>query len=289
MDRSISQEKQTIKRPKLGKSDFNSGINMGENGTEGMVLNDSAELNKSDMSSEYEVDNEKVYALQQNLEFVNDELQEIYKDMIIMRAQNNERELQYDLLAQAMVKKDKDFTTLKNRILELEKRGMNRNLRINNLDERPRENAELAVNAYLEGKIQNTSYDIEVAHRNGPKLDGDDSRTRPMIVQLKSRGMVEKILKATKSDGEFSRQAVRVTRQVPTELRHVTAKIHHLAEIAKKIYPGAKVEVKDKAIYVNNQRRKPPLAPPTLERTLTSDPNELDILKNINFFASDLI
>jgi hypothetical protein len=93
MDRSISQEKQIIKRPKLGKSDFNPGIRMGDNGgdsdTKGMDMNDSA-----DSSSDYEIDNEKIYALQHNLEYVNVELQEIYKEMVRMRDQNNQRELQ---------------------------------------------------------------------------------------------------------------------------------------------------------------------------------------------------
>jgi hypothetical protein len=101
--------------------------------------------------------------------------------------------------------------------------------------------------------------------------------------------MVDKILKVTKNEGEYKRDHIRVARQVPTEIRHITAKLYHLADFTKKCHPNAKVEVKDKAIFLNNQKRKPPLVPPTLERTLAADIDEIDIMNNINFFASDLV
>jgi hypothetical protein len=289
MDRSISQEKQLAKRQKLNKSDTNMGDTEGDSQTNRMDINDDAESDKSESSSEDEIDNDQIYALQHNIEYINAEVTELQKEMVRMRDHSNETELKYDLLVQTTVKKDKDLVTLKNRVLELEKRSMNRNIRINNLPERPKEIPARIVNSYLEGKIENAHYDIEVAHRNGPKFDDNEDRARPMIVQLKSRGMVDKILKVTKNEGEYKRDAIRVARQVPTELRHITAKLYHLADFAKKCHPNAKVEIKDKAIFVNNQKRKPPLVPPTLERTLTSNNDEIDIMKNINFFASDLL
>jgi hypothetical protein len=264
---------------------------MGENGGDSHGKyrggNDSAENVKSCSSSDD--DDDQLYGMQHNLEYCHTEIQEIQKEMVRMKVMNNDKDLQYDLLVQASIKKDKDVATLKNRVLDLEKRSMNRNVRINNLIERPRENAERTVQTYLEGKIDHTNYDIELAHRNGPKNDDDRGRVRPMIVQLKSRGMVEQIIKATKNEGEFNKQNVRTSRQVPTELRHSTAKLYHLADFTKKLFPDAKVEVKEKFIYINNQKRKPPVTPPTLESTLTNDPGELDIIKHINFFISDLV
>ena len=270
MDPPASQEKQEKKRLKLDMSDPNAGSMMGDNGgvshVKGMDLDDSANsANITKSESDNDDDNDQLYALQSNIEYCNVEIQELQKELVRMRDCNNNRDLQYDLLVQTSVKKNKEVSTLKNRILDLEKRSMNRNIRINNLQERSNEDPERAVNTYLNSKIEKSNYDIEVAHRNGPKFEGDEGRTRPMIVQLKGRGMVEKVLKATRKEGAFSRKDVRVTRQVPTELRHITAKLYHLAEIAKTCHPNAKVEVKDNAIYINNQKRRTPLVPPSLD------------------------
>ena len=264
------------------------GHNQGEPHVNSMEADDST---KGDTSKLVEGSSEDDDAniTQYKIEYINIEIEELQKALVQMKENSNERELQYDLLVQTTIRKDKDMVNIKNRLLDLEKRSMNKNIRINNLPERPRENPAQSVNSFLQDKVQNTEYDIEVAHRNGPKNDSQDTRSRPMIVQLAKRSMVDKIMKATRNDGDYNRDDIRVTRQIPTELRHITAKLHHIADFAKKCHPAAKIEVKDKAIFINNQKRKPPLIPPTIERTLTCDPDEIDVMKNINFFASDLI
>jgi hypothetical protein len=226
--------------------------------------------------------------VQDNMQYVTSDLQELQKTLAIIKGQNEERDLQYDLLVQTAIKKEKEMITMRNKILDLEKRSMNKNLCVQNLPEAPSENAANAFKAFLGDKLEPRNYDIELAHRNGPKFD-NDARTRPMIVQLAKRGMVENIIKATKSDGEYNKGQIRVSRQVPTELRHVTAKLHHLADFTKKTHPNARVEVKDRAIHINGQKMRPPLTPPVLEKTLTCNPTEIDIMRQVNFYASELI
>ena len=236
-----------------------------------------------------ETEDNHINALKNYQEHLNSEVVELQKALVKIKEQSNDRELQYDLLVQTTIKKDKDMTCLKNRILDLERRSMNKNVRINNLPERPRENPAKMVQSFLENKIPESEYDIEIAHRNGPKVESQGARARPMIVQLVKRGMVETLLKATRNEGEYNPAQIRVARQIPTELRHITAKLHHIADFARHCHPLADIQVRDKAIYINNQKRKPPLVPPTLERILTCDPDELDVISNVDFFASDLI
>jgi hypothetical protein len=231
----------------------------------------------------------QVNMMEINLECVNNDIEQLQKDVANMKNENRVRDLHVDLLVQTSIRKDKDIANLKDKVLDLEKRSMNRNVCVSNLPERPKEIPADLITSYLDDKLGLNTIEIEVAHRNGPKPDKDSTIPRPMIVQLSKRGMVDKLLKATRNDNEFNREDIRIAKQVPTELRHATAKIHHLAEFAKKTHPEAKVEVKDRVIYINNQRKRPPVTPPTLEETLTCDQNEIDIMTHVNFFASELI
>jgi hypothetical protein len=200
--------------------------------------------------------------MEEEREVMNRDMIELQKTLAIIKEQNEERDLEFDLLVQTTIKKDKDIITMRSRLLDLEKRSMNRNVRVQNLPEQPKENAAEIFKNFLGNKLDPRKYDIEIAHRNGPKFEDENARARPMIIQMTKRGMVENILKATKTEGAFNKDSIRVSRQVPTELRHATAKLHHLADIAKKIHPSAKIETKDRAIYINGQKRRPPLTPP---------------------------
>jgi hypothetical protein len=110
-----------------------------------------------------------------------------------------------------------------------------------------------------------------------------------MIVQLARRDQVDTIMEGTKTGGDFDRDQTRVSRQVPTEARHATAKLYHIGKLIKENHPHAAVTVKDRHVYVNNNKIKPAVIPPTMEQTLSNDPNEIDILNNINFYLSDLV
>jgi hypothetical protein len=166
---------------------------------------------------------------------------------------------------------------------------MNKNLYIRNLPEGPKENARNVIKGYLQNKkVKDDSYDIDIVHRTG-KYDSKNARHRPMVVQVAKRGQVDAIMAATKGDGEFNRDHTRITRQVPTEMRHATAKLHHIAKLIKDKHPHANVYVKEQNLYVNNQKHTATVVPPTLKETLTTDPNEIDIMNNVAFFASDLV
>ena len=77
--------------------------------------------------------------------------------------------------------------------------------------------------------------------------------------------------------------------RIRTQARHATTKLYHIAKIIKENHPHANITVKDKNIYVNNNKRKPAVIPPTMEQTLTTDQNEIDIMNNVSFYVSDLI
>jgi putative IMPACT (imprinted ancient) family translation regulator len=62
-----------------------------------------------------------------------------------------------------------------------------------------------------------------------------------------------------------------------------------VAHVLKKKFPTAKVIVKEGNISVNGQKYNPALRPPTLQETLTVDAQTVDVMTNINFYASDTI
>ena len=93
------------------------------------------------------------------------------------------------------------------------------------------------------------------------------------------------IMSSAKTEEDYNKDDVCVTSQVPTEMRHATAKLYHLAKVIKDNHPNANVIVKDQNIYINKQKRRPPVIPPTLKQILTTDPNEIDIMNNVFFFT----
>jgi hypothetical protein len=75
----------------------------------------------------------------------------------------------------------------------------------------------------------------------------------------------------------------------PRSLGMPQLRIYHLAKILRDIHPRVKVIVKDGSIYVNGQKWRQPVTPPSLQDTLIIDDNQADILQNVSFFISDLI
>jgi hypothetical protein len=239
----------------------------------------------NDMADQIEL----VHLIDDKVDCMGGEIEILQRGIASLAEQIDARDLYSDLLAQSLVKKDKDIDILRKKVYDLEKRSMNKNVYIRNLSERPREVPLETVQSYLRNNnIDSGHYDIEVAHRNG-KFDGKNARQRPMIVQFGKRDQVDLVMEGTKNEGDYNKDHTRVTRQVPTESRHATAKLYHLAHLIKENHPHANVTVKDKNIYVNNNKRRPPVTPPTMQQTLTTDINEIDILNNVSFFASDLI
>jgi hypothetical protein len=202
------------------------------------------------------------------VDLINEDIESLQKSIEIIAEQNVAKDFQNDLLSQTLIKKDKDIVTLRARVLDLERRSMNKNLYIRNLPERPRENARNVIKELLHNKhVDEQAYDLDIVHRTG-KFDAKNARQRPMVVQVAKRGQVDAIMAATKGDGEYNKDDVRITRQVPTEMRHATAKLYHLAKIIKDNHPYANVTVKDQNLYINNTKHSPPVVPPTLKSLL---------------------
>jgi hypothetical protein len=105
---------------------------------------------------------------------------------------------------------------------------------------------------------------------------------------MAKRHQVNNIIQKTKTD-TYDKKAIRVTRQVPTEIRQNSAKLYHIASILKEMNPDVYVTVKDGKVMVNGVTHKSPLAPPTLQEILQVTHEEIKVLHNINFYASDAI
>jgi hypothetical protein len=58
-------------------------------------------------------------------------------------------------------------------------------------------------------------------------------------------------MEATKTDGDFTKDDMQISRQAPTETRHASAKLFHLAKLITNNHPHANIMVKDRNIYVN--------------------------------------
>ena len=206
-----------------------------------------------------------------------------------LKVKNRDQDLKYEVLLGTTIKKDKAINIMAGRILELERRGMNHNIKILNIPEKQNENAKATVKDYLKSvNVNDCDIDIDIAHRNGPRGDGQASYARPIIAKIVKRQQVNNIIEQTKSDN-YDKKAIRVTRQVPTETRQNTAKLYHVAAILKDIHSTAKVIVKEGKITVNGVKYKSPLAPPTLEEILQVPKEQIQVLHNINFYASDAI
>jgi hypothetical protein len=213
--------------------DVHVGDNTGAGGASNMVEDDSA-------LASIMKDLEQIHILDDKVDTLVSEVETLQKSLVRVTELNMAKDLQYDLMSKSIIKKDKDIIVLRNRVLDLEKRSMNKNIRIRNVPERQKENAAGVARAFLEQQdIDGGEFEIEIAHRTG-KFSAKNARQRPIIVQLAKRQQVEKILEATKGDGTFDKDAPRVSKQVPTELRQATAKLYHLASIAKKAHPHAK-------------------------------------------------
>jgi hypothetical protein len=158
-------------------------------------------------------------------------LEALQRGVAALAEQMDAKDLYTDLLSQSLVKKDKDITTLRHKVYDLEKRSMNKNISIRNLPERQHEVPRDTVKTYLDNhNIERSDYDIELVHRTG-RFDAKHARQRPMIVQLARRDQVDKVMEATKGDGDYNRDETRVSRQVPTQAPHATAKLFHIAKI----------------------------------------------------------
>ena len=199
---------------------------------------------------------ELIHLIDDKVDTMGSELESLQRGVAALAEQIDARDLYTDLLSQSLVKKDKDITTLRNKVYDLERRSMNKNISIQNLPERPKEVARETVKTYLQNhNIDSSDYNIEVAHRTG-RFDAKNAWQRPMIVEFAKRGQVDTVMEGTKGDGDFNRDETRVSRQVPTEARHATAKLFHIAKLIKENHPQANVSVKDKNIYVNNNKKK---------------------------------
>jgi hypothetical protein len=60
----------------------------------------------------------------------------------------------------------------------------------------------------------------------------------------------------------FDRRAIRVTPQIPTELRHARAKMHFLAEHYRENDASAKIKVHEDKIVVNGVTKRDQIIPP---------------------------
>jgi hypothetical protein len=87
-----------------------------------------------------------------------------------LKAKNKNQDTKYDLLLNTTIKKDKTMNIMAGTTLDLERRGMNSNIKVLNVAERPQENVKTLLRDYLKGvNVDESSIDIDIAHRNGPR------------------------------------------------------------------------------------------------------------------------
>jgi hypothetical protein len=292
----MSAEKQDKKRPKMDKASIGQeeeGVSDNVSGAGQIRHDDSAAPDDHDTGGTNnnidptENDNEnQLEPLIARLDAIHLDTSNLRNQVERLKAKNRDQDTKYDLLVNTTIKKDKTINIMAGRILDLERRGMNSNIKVLNLPERPQENVKALLSDYLKGvNVDESCIDIDIAHRNGPK-DKNTKRARPIIAKLNRREQVNTIIEQTKTDS-FDKDAIRVTRQVPTEIRQSSAKLFHVASILKDKQPHANIMVKDGKITINGTVYKSPLAPPTLQEILQVPHEESNILLNINFYASD--
>jgi hypothetical protein len=239
-----------------------------------------------------EVDANQIALLMDQVGSMQEEIESLQMNFTNMNIVQNNLEINHNVLTEVTIKKGKETEIIQNKIVDIEKRSMNRNMCVYNVPELKKERTKVVIADLLrDNHVDVYNDDIDIAHRNGPKKPGS-RHERPLIAQFNTRNHLEKALEqvnAEKDYRNFDKDAIRYTRQVPNELRHKTAKLHHIAKVLKTRHPSAKILVKEGNVTINGHKHSPALVPPTIQDTLTADIRTIDTMTNINFYASDII
>jgi hypothetical protein len=137
----------------------------------------------------------------------------------------------------------------------------------------------------LETKIQG-NVDIERAHRMGPKRD---KGSRIIVARLSRQDDVDYILEKTRppKGTVFNKLAIRVTPQLPNDLRHARAKMHYLADEFRSANNRVKIKVYEDKFTVDGTTRRDKVTPPTTGQILEIDQAEMSQLRDYKFICSD--
>jgi hypothetical protein len=175
--------------------------------------------------------------------------------------------------------------TLHNKLVDLQRITMKNNIIMHNVPEEDDERPVDIVGQLLLNKT-GVRVDIERAHRMGAKREKGH---RPLIARINRQDEVDTILLRTKpaKGANFDKKAIRVTPQIPTEIRHARAKMHFLAQHYRESDATAKIKVHEDKIVVNGVTKRDQITPPSAGQILEIEAPEMIQLRDYRFIHSD--
>ena len=209
----------------------------------------------------------------------------IETDISLLNDHQGDANSKITLLTSIVTKQAQMLANMHNKLVDLQRISMKNNVILHNVPERDDENACDLVRQLLSNKT-GIQVDLERAHRMGaPREQGH----RPLIARFNRQDQVDAVLLRTKPEKgkPFDKRAIRVTPQIPNDLRHARAKMHFMAEHYRETDSNVKIKVHEDKIIVNGVTKRDQITPPTVGQILEIDQNEMSDLRNYKFIHSD--
>jgi hypothetical protein len=194
---------------------------------------------------------------------------------------------QIELLTNTIIKQDKVIANLSNGMLDMQKRSMMNNVIIHNVLEKDNENCKKAADDAIGAKGIKVNYEVERAHRTGPKRKPGDT-PRPLIVRMTRQDQAYNVIKAAipAKGKSVPKGAIKITPQNPDKTRYQRAKMGQLAYHVKEKKPNVKVAVKNDHYLIDGNKLKDEVKPPTTEKILTQTISQEDECRKITFYQT---
>lgn len=199
-------------------------------------------------------------------------------------------ETKLNLLTDVVIRQGELIKQLQSQVLDLKCRSMRQNLLLHGIPESPKENPRQIVENVLSKSlgVPNPWNLLDICHRMGaPRTSSGNPR--PIVVRFIARNDAEKVLD-TFRDWQRERKGTQsklwITPQYPEE---VVERRRQLAEVSKKFKaknPDAKCKMNMGDLYVQGEKYRDPVVPPSARDLLTCTPSEAKDLKTLKLTTS---
>jgi hypothetical protein len=209
----------------------------------------------------------------------------IETDIALLNDHQGDSNAKINLLTSIVSKQAQLMGHMHSKLVIMQKNSMRNNILIHNIPENDDEDVIDTVRTTLEHKVQ-AYVDVERAHRMGPRRE---QGSRIIVARLSRQDEVEDVLAKTRppKGTVYNKFAIRVTPQIPNELRHARAKMHYLADQYRSDDNNVKIKVHENKFTVDGVTKRDKITPPSAGEILSIEQAEMNELNNYKFICSD--
>jgi hypothetical protein len=225
------------------------------------------------------------------LEDVHLEMEGMQQDIVFLSSHDSSNERKIEILSAILVKEHKMIRNLYDSVVDLNKRFMQNELLILNMQEcQPNDLLQNVLNL-LNSLGVTEKIDFEALYRKGPPRDDTDARPRPVVVRLHRRDVVDRILQTIrpKPGKKGNRNAPRIVPHLPEPLRQKRAKMGAIAHSYYERDKSCKIKVKDDHVMINGQKITDDVQQSTPKDVLFMDKKTRATIQAIEFTTTEPI